>query len=342
MIYPENLTKGDRIGVTAPSAGFDEKVDLIRLDSGIRHFKDMGYRVVETDHVRTSTLGRSADGATRAKELMQLFTDPGIKAIIAACGGDYLFEMLSFIDFEQIQANPKWMQGFSDITGILFTITTNLDIATLYGYNFSSFGMEHWHPSLVDNLRILEGCDICQKSFDRYQDGYRERITGLEEIVPEKDVKWVNLYPDQWDTDKELTIEGRALGGCMDVLLTLIGTRFDKTREFIHRYRDDKIVWFLESFSLNSEAMASGLWQMKEAGWFEHAAGFIFGRPAMYESDMDITYEQAVCSVLGELKLPIILEADIGHKPPQFTMMNGAMASVRSYRGEGSIIFERR
>jgi muramoyltetrapeptide carboxypeptidase LdcA involved in peptidoglycan recycling len=202
--------------------------------------------------------------------------------------------------------------------------------------------MKNWHSSLTDNLRILKGEDIVQSSFDRYQDGFKERITGYEEFVPEKDVEWINLYPSGWEPDTELTIHGRALGGCLDVLLNLVGTRFDKTRDFIEKYQKDKILWFLESFDLGSEALTRGLWQLKEAGWFQYAAGFVFGRPAMYHTYSDTTYGEAVLSVLGELNLPIILEADIGHKPPQFTMINGAIASIRSLSGKGSIIFERR
>jgi muramoyltetrapeptide carboxypeptidase LdcA involved in peptidoglycan recycling len=202
--------------------------------------------------------------------------------------------------------------------------------------------MKHWHKSLVDNLKILEGCDVEQTSFDRYQDGFVEKITGYEEFLLEKKVEWRNLYPSGWDPDTELTIHGRALGGCLDCLLNLVGTRFDKTREFIQKYQKDKILWFLESYDLGSESLTRGLWQLKEAGWFEHAAGFIFGRPAMFHSDTGTTYEEAVLSVLGEFNLPLILEADIGHKPPQFTMMNGAIAGIRSLGGNGSIIFERR
>lgn len=342
MLYPNNLEKGYKIGVTATSAGFTTEVDLIRLESGISHFGNIGYSVVVTDNVRKNSKGRSSDGPTRAKELMQLFSDPEIRVIMAASGGDYLVEMLSHLDFDVMKSNIKWMQGFSDTTGIVFTMTTNLDIATLYTYNFSSFGMDQWHSSLSDNLKILEGQDILQESYDRFQDGYKPRITGYEGFEPEKDVRWINLYPPGFDVDKELVIKGRTLGGCLDVILNLIGTRFDKTKEFINRYRQDKIVWFLESFDLGSEALTRGLWQLKEAGWFEHAAGFVFGRPAMFHTDSDTTYEEAVVSVLGELHLPIILEADIGHKPPQFTMMNGALATIRSFGGKGSIKFERR
>ncbi|MDD3174417.1 MAG: LD-carboxypeptidase, partial [Herbinix sp.] len=317
-------------------------VDIVRLESGIRHFEEMGYPVTVTDNVRKCVKGRSSDGPTRAKELMQLFEDPEVKAIFAASGGDYLVEMLSYIDFEVLKSNPKWIQGFSDTTGILFTLTTNLNIATLYANNFSSFGMKNWHSSLLDNLRILEGEDFAQVSFPQFQDGYKERITGQEEFTLEKDVEWINLYPLGWDSDTELIMNGRVLGGCLDVILNLVGTRFDKTIEFISRYQEDKILWFLESFDLGSEALTRGLWQLKEAGWFEHAAGFVFGRPAMFHTDTDTTYQEAVLSVLGELNLPIILEADIGHKPPQFTMINGAIAEIRSFRGKGSIIFERR
>lgn len=343
MIYPAKLEKGFFIGVTASSAGFEGDADLNRLDNAIKHFEEKGYPVITTPNVRAGNKkGRSSDGITRARELSDLVNDPGVRVIIAASGGDYLVEMLPFVDYKGIKYNPKWIQGFSDTTGLTFTITTNLDIATIYSYNFSTFGMGKWHPSLTDNLLILEGNNITQKSYDLYQDGYYPRITGLEEFVLEKEVIWRNIYPKSYGSKQEINIQGRILGGCLDVLLTLVGTGYDKTKEFINKYKDDGILWFLESYNLSSESMVRGLWQLKEAGWFEYAQGFIFGRPAMYSSDYDISYEEAVCTALGELGLPIILDADIGHKPPQFTIINGALASVHSRNNKGRIIFERR
>lgn len=334
MIYPADLYNNYYIGVTATSSGFDNEADYRRLDSAINHFKDLGYSVITTPNVRTNIKGRSSDGRTRAKELTELIMDSKVGMIFAASGGDFLVEMLPYLDFGKIRDNPKWIQGFSDTTGLTFTITTNLDIATIYSYNFSSFGMENWHSSLFDNLRILEGNDFLQKSYDLHQDGYYPRITGLEEFVLEKKV--------EWNTYGEVDVRGRMIGGCLDCLLNIVGTRYDKTAEFVERYCEDGILWFLESYSLNSEALIRGLWQLKEAGWFRNAVGFIFGRPAMYEMIYDISYEEAVYSVLGDLSLPIILNADIGHKPPQFTIINGAMAHVKSKDKKGTIIFERR
>lgn len=353
MIYPQNLCKGDKVGVTATSAGCETAADLTALESGIQHFHELGYPVRETKNVRSFYKGRSSDGPQRAKELCQLFEDEDVKVVIAAHGGDYLVEMLPNIDFDMIRKHPKWVQGYSDMTSLLFIITTNLDIATIYAYNFSSFGMERWHKSLEDNLSILAGSDIIQESFEWYQDGYVEKVTGLEEFKQDKKVEWKNLHPvndnDNGitlnvmnDNDNGVILKGRILGGCLDVLLNLVGTRFDKTREFIRKYRQDSILWFLESFDLGSEALIKGLWQLKEAGWFANASGFVFGRPAMYHTSTDTTYEEAVLSVLGELNLPIILDTDIGHKPPQFALINGAIAEVRSKGGKGSIIFGRR
>jgi muramoyltetrapeptide carboxypeptidase LdcA involved in peptidoglycan recycling len=250
MIYPMNLGKNCKIGVTAPSAGCENEADLNALESGVRHFNELGYPVIVTENVRNSFKGRSADGRTRARDLMQLYEDSEVRAIIAAHGGDFLVEMLSCLDFERLKADPKWLQGYSDNTGLTFTITTNLDIATIYGNNFSSFGMEPWHISLWDNVKLLEGQEIVQNSFEFYQDGYLSKITGLEEYDLTKQVEWRNLYPEAKDKQEELLLKGRAIGGCLDVLLNLVGTRFDKTKEFINKYKDDGIVWFLESYDL--------------------------------------------------------------------------------------------
>lgn len=342
MIYPANLEKSFSLGVTGTSSGFDNEVDYRRLDNAIKHFEDLGYSLITTPNVRTCYKGRSSMKNIRAKEFMKLIEDPKVRVIFAASGGDFLVEMLPYLDYKSLKDNPKWIQGFSDTTGLTFTITTNLDIATIYSYNFSSFGMEHWHKSLSDNILILEGNDIVQKSFDLHQDGYYKRITGLEGFVLEKEVEWKNIHPTKSKKDDEIQLRGRALGGCLDCLLNIVGTRFDKTIDFVEKYADDGVLWFLESYDLGSAAMVRGLWQLKEAGWFKNAVGFVFGRPAMYDMAYDISYEEAICSVLDELDIPIIMDADIGHKPPQFTMINGAIWTIKSYNGKGTITFERR
>ncbi|WP_154519414.1 S66 family peptidase [Velocimicrobium porci] len=337
MIFPDFLKPGDVIGVTAPSDGNKKELDYIRLEHGILALKKKGYTVKETEDVRTSEKGRSSRKELRAIQLMDLYRDKRIKAIVSAKGGDFLCEILPMVDFDLIKKNPKWFQGYSDNTAFLFPVTTMLDIATIYGNNFNDFGMEPWHKAVEQNFMILNGKLLKQESFDYYEDGFHDKVTGLESYQNDLPVCWTNVYDKE-----EIVIQGRLLGGCLDVLLNLVGTRYDYVRSFIDRYKQDGILWFLESFDLGSEALIRGLWQLKEAGWFENVNGFVFGRPCMFSSYTDTTYEEAVLSILGDMQKPIIFNADIGHKNPQFTVINGAYGIIESKNGKGSLRMELR
>lgn len=334
MIYPKFLDKNDTIGVTAPSDGIVEAIDLFRLNNAIKKFNELGYEIKETKNVRTSIKGKSAPSKIQANELESLFKDEKIKSIICAGGGDFLLEMLSEVNLEVIKNNPKWLQGYSDPTGLLFTITTNLDIATIYSDNFKSFGMENWHKSLENNLKILEGNLIKQESFEKYESSRGEKIIGNEGYNLDIEVKWENL------NNEEINVRGRMIGGCLDILSELFGTRFDKTKEFIKRYKEDGIVWYLENCEMTSENIIRTLWKFKDNGWFENTKGFIFGRSALEKSCYDISFKEAVTRVLGDLNIPIIFNADIGHVSPRITIINGAICNVVSKNGKGAITFE--
>ena len=327
MKYPDFIEKNDVIGVTATSDGNRKEVDFTRLSLAEEKLKKRGYQVKMTENVRTSRKGRSDTAFNRATQLLHLFEEESVKSIVLAKGGDFLMEMLPETDFTKISSHPKWVQGFSDSTGLLFTITTNCDIATIYSNHFNDFAMEPWHKSVCYNMDILEGNIPLQVNFDMYEDDFHDRVTGEEPYWQDKKVCWQG-------TEDEIEISGRMLGGCLDVLLNLVGTRFDKVKEFNERYREDGVIWYLESFDLNSECLARGLWQLKEAGWFDMAKGFVFGRPCMYESAYGFSYQEAVMSVFERLHLPVIFDADIGHKAPQFSVVNGAIGTWK-FRGTG-------
>lgn len=334
MIIPEFLKENNTIAVTAPSDGNKKPIDYIRLENASLNMKKHNLNVIETPDVRTSFMGRSADKEVRAKELMEVWQNDHVKAVISAKGGDFLMEMLPYVDFDVIKNNPKWYQGFSDNTGLTFLITTLCDIVSVYSSNFNDFAMSKWHNALENNLSVLMGNDVVQNSFDMYQDGFIDYETGDESYSEDKPVRW-NIVSGSESVD----LQGRFIGGCLDVLLNLCGTRFDKVSDYISRYREDGSIWYLETFSLGSEDLERGLWQLKEAGWFDNAKGFIFGRPAFFNTTTDTSFDEAVSNALKGFNVPIITEACIGHKPPQFTMLNGCMGRLLCSNGKGSIQF---
>lgn len=335
MIYPQFIKKGDTIGVTAPSDGVTDKLKVKRLDNAIKKLNDYGYNIIETASVRNSQKGKSNESSMQAKELEELFLKDEVKAIICASGGDFLLEMLSYFNFAKVLENPKWLQGYSDPTGLLFTITTNLDIATIYADNFKTFGMDDWHESLLNNLAILEGNIVTQKSFTKYESEDIPYVTGLEGYNLTEDVKWHNL-----NGEKEIVIKGRIIGGCLDLLNELFGTKYDKTKEFIEKYQNDGIIWYFDNCELSSEALIRTFWKFKDNGWFNYCKGILFGRSMTNKSYYDITFEEAIKHSLNDLNIPIITDMDFGHLSPRMTIINGAIATIKSKEGQGSIEFE--
>lgn len=324
MIYPDYLKVNDTIGITAPSDGRSKKIDLVRLDNAVNNLKKCGYRVLETEHVRCSENGRSATGKIRGEEFNSLIANDDCKLILCATGGDYLFEMLPYVDYELIKKHPTWIEGMSDPTGLTYTITTNCDMATIYQANAGEFGMERLDATLLDNLSILEGKDVVMHSCKRYQSGWQTYETGLESYAVDKDVSWKIITGEE-----SVSLEGRLLGGCLDVITNICGTRFDNTKEFIKKYDKDGILWYFEVFCMTPENIAFNLWKLREAGWFENARGFIFGRECMVSTEFSqIGHDDGVLCALGELNVPIVTGADIGHRPPHITMVNGALGHV--------------
>ena len=128
---------------------------------------------------------------------MKLWNDENVSLILAVSGGEFLMDMLPYLDIEAIKkSNPKWVQGYSDISLLNFYLTTNFNIATSTSVNAKSFGMNPWHKSLCDNIEILKGNEVIQESFDMYQGEWAEDIPGYEDAgfnLTTK-VEYKNLY----------------------------------------------------------------------------------------------------------------------------------------------------
>lgn len=325
MIYPPFLRPGDTVGVTAPSAGI-EPADHAAFDLSLSHLRRRGYTVRETAHVRAGGVV-SAPADVRAAELNELLRDPSVRMVWCACGGDFLVEMLPHAALSAVADDPKWVQGYSDPTSLLYALTTVYDVATVYGVNAGGLDMHTLHPSLETNLRLLGGEVSPQHSFDKYQS---RRIEGEGYALD---------TPVYWQTPNgPVNASGRLLGGCMECLLDIVGTRFDGTADFLRRYRDDGVIWYFDVFALTAEAVHNALWHLNQCGWFDTAAAVVFGRVGFPSTHVGLSYAEAITSALPHL--PLVLEADVGHIPPRMTVVNGAPATLRAADGAGTLTMQ--
>ena len=110
MKYPKLLQSGDTIGICAPSSGVSGALLSARLDNAISNIEILGYKVMETASVRNDKKCVSADSATRAAEFMSLYENLDVAAILPPWGGEFLMDMLPYLDFEKLASLPaKWV-----------------------------------------------------------------------------------------------------------------------------------------------------------------------------------------------------------------------------------------
>lgn len=329
MRYPTFIQKGDQIGFAAPSFGCAMEPYRTAFDHSLEVWKQLGYSVKLGPNCYASEgIGISNTPKKCAEEFQQMYKDHSTAALLSCGGGELMCEILDHIDFcELANAVPKWYMGYSDNTNLTFLFVTLTDTAAIYGPNAGAFGMEPWHPSIQDALDLLQGKRLQMKNYPFWEkESLKDEEHPLESYHVTEPFQ-LKTYPEKGN----ITMSGRLLGGCLDCLSHLVGTRFDKVVEFADKYAEDGILWFLEACDLNTMEIRRSLWNLKEAGWFEHVKGFLIGRPRIFgEPVLGLDQYEAVTGILGEFDVPILMDLDIGHVAPMMPLITGAVATVEA------------
>lgn len=341
MIYPEFPHEGSFIGICAPSAGIGYKLDLFELS--METLEDEGFHVFLTDSVESEDCP-SAPADVRGDEFNMLFADEDIDMVICASGGDYAVEILPYIDENIIRDNPKWFSGYSDPTAIEMLMTTVYDIATIYGVNAGAWDWRPLHEFHYNALAVLFGDLPVQHSYDFYNStGFNEETEEYDMDAP---VEWLLFRGDPGECElheeAELDITGRLIGGCIDVIDECIGTPYIDLTGFAERYKDDGLIWFFDNFELTPMQLMYSMNRFKQMGLFEHAKAVIFGRTCFTGEATDEDYLLQLERVFGDMDVPFIWNADIGHTKPSFTIINGSVGRLQFEDGYAELEMELR
>jgi len=339
MRYGRFLKEGGTIGFLAPSFGCNIEPYLSGFNRAQEVFSAQGYSLVFGPNVyEGSGIGISSSPENCGQEFMDSYTDPESHVLISCGGGELMCEILDHVDFKEIAAaEPKWFMGYSDNTNLTFLLATLCDTASVYGPCAATFGMKPWHDNLHAAMGLLTGKIRKVHGYDFWE---KESLKDEEHpCVPYNltEPKILTYYPEG---QKEVTMAGRLLGGCLDTLVTLDGTKYDKTADFAERYKEDGILWFLEACDLTVFGIRRALWQLSHSGWFRYTKGFIFGRPYNGDSLFGLDRFRAVTDILADYEVPIIMDADIGHLPPMMPLVCGSYATVRAAGNDISVEME--
>lgn len=338
MKFPAPLKSKSKIAVTAPSSGVPARMHR-RLDSGIATLRSQGFEVLEGTCLRHNEKHVSASRKDRAQELMTLWSDPSVSMIFPPWGGELLIEILPLLDFKHFAHNPKWILGFSDLSALLLAITLKSDVATAHASNLMDYQSSQQDPFTLKTLHYLstqiEEC-FEQQSSKLWQKDWPD--CGKNPDAPfnlTETSEWKRLGKDK----SSVRFHGRLIGGCLDIIRSLVGTPYGDIPAFARHYQEDKIILYLENCDQQPPDVARALWNFRLAGWFENCSGIVLGRssgPDVNSPDA-LSYIESLESVLSDLGLPVIFDADIGHLPPQMTLINGSFAEVKYTKESSSI-----
>lgn len=323
IIYPKKLKKGDSIGIISPSMSNEPE----KIDRAIKNLSLLGYNVIEGKLSRNGIV-KCVSGSIedRVNEFITMWKNEDVRYIIGATGGDFLMEILPSVDKifseEKLYKNPKWIQGYSDITALLFYLTTKYNIATIEMCNVGKYAMEPLYENLLIPFKIAGNLlDNEQENYEYWEKQKDENDTSYQFNLTEKS-KCKLLFGNKAE------FSGRLIGGCLDVISQYIGTKWDNVEQFINQFPEG-IIWHLENCELNQAEMYRRLWFMKQQGWFKNCKGFIFGRTYMNEPYFDFEYTDVLINGVGDLNVPIVYDIDIGHTMPQWTIVNGSLGTIR-------------
>jgi muramoyltetrapeptide carboxypeptidase len=248
--------------------------------------------------------------------------------------GELLIEILVYIEFANIRS--KWILGYSDISVLLLAITLKSGIATAHGTNIVDLRGEYSDDTTAMWESVLStkmGESVLQNSSDKYQKEWSHNTPTPCVFNLTEQTNWKTVLKQR------VKIQGRLLGGCIDVIRHLIGTPFGDIQNFRKRYiNEEPTIWYLENCELSTVDLRRSLVQMKLAGWFEGCSGLLFGRSSANTPVDNYTIEDVYKELSSELKIPIIYDVDCGHVPPQITFINGAYAKVEVEEGKGIIL----
>jgi muramoyltetrapeptide carboxypeptidase LdcA involved in peptidoglycan recycling len=185
--------------------------------------------------------------------------------------------------------------------------------------------MHNLDQSILDDYLLMTGEKLVVKGYSKFQ----LRSSAYQKTHP---LSGYNLKMDKVITsvyNNEEHFEGRLLGGCLDILSLICGTKYDKVKEFNGKYKEDGVIWFLEACDLSPQGIRRTLLQLKMAGWFDTAKGFLIGRcaNAYTKEEFGLNRINAI-DVLKDLNVPVLIDVDLGHLPPTMPLITGSVGVV--------------
>ena len=124
------IVPGSVLGIICPS-GRPSTIEQVNKFCNL--LTEHGYRYKLGKSVTAVEGYLAGSDALRAEDLMDMFEDNSVDAILCFKGGYGAQRMLPYLDFEKIKKYPKLLMGFSDVTVLLNNLYKHSGLPTVHG-----------------------------------------------------------------------------------------------------------------------------------------------------------------------------------------------------------------
>jgi muramoyltetrapeptide carboxypeptidase len=306
IIKPKALKSGDTIGLICPASGPD---DLTRIEKSAAYLAKSGYNVLIGKNAFKSSGYLAGTDKERKDDVVSMFTNTDIKAIICIRGGYGSGRLLDMLPYNIIRENPKIIVGFSDITSLQTAFLSQSGIISIAG-------------------------PMAAVDFYNNPDAYTEEI--FRKLVTEPKAFGIIPLPAGHDVRiiKKGIGEGILFGGNLATLTSLVGTPYFP--------KPDNKILLIEDVDEKPHRIDRMLNQLKLAGVLGKLKGVIAGQfTDCEESDSrknTFKVEEVLEHYLGNLKVPVITNFPHGHTKHIASLPVGGKVRVNGNKGTVEIL----
>ncbi|MDI9495363.1 MAG: LD-carboxypeptidase [Bacillota bacterium] len=290
---PPILRAGDTVGIVTlgspPDAG--------TIDVGIQTLESMGFNVLVGEHAYSNAGIVAASAMERASDLMNMFENPEVRAIIPTRGGTGVADIIPYLDYDVIRSNPKIITGYSDITILLNVLYQFADLIT-------------FHSLLLLNFR---------PSTPAYN--FNQFFTATSTITAPRPLENPPGMPLISRIQGNVT--GTIVGGNLASFVDTLGTPFEVDTK-------DRILFIEETHEAASRVYRM-IAHLIHAGKFRDCAGIIMGECAGCYANYGKTYEDIINEVIVPLGKPLMTNLASGHGVYKMAIPIGAVTNLNTY-----------
>jgi muramoyltetrapeptide carboxypeptidase len=304
---PDRLNCGDTVGIIAPASA---PPDPKNIDRSVTVLERLGFKPKLAPNVRNRWGFLAGSDRDRGGDLMRMFTDRRVKAIICVRGGYGTSRLLPLLDYRAIRANPKIFVGYSDITSLHCAFLLKSNLVSFHG------------PMLNSDFVKKEMPDFTLQSFLKtlmqptppgsIRDGYRKKTIAIL---------------------RRGSASGLLIGGNITLLCAALGTPYQPS------FKD--CILFFEDLDEVPYRFDRMLTQLLNAGLLQQVAGIAIGINAGCKDPKAKgakEYRQTLEDVLRErllpLKVPIVAGLPFGHIPFNATLPVGVRVTLDATKGD--------